>query len=132
MSKYAARHLALSLEGDEVGQITAMGEVGSSRGLIDASVYGDDWADFVTDLQEGEEVDITVAYDPVDADHIALLAAYDAGDPVDWQMDHDPADFHVEFPGLITKATRGGERGDLLVMNLTVKILSPGVSDVSS
>ena len=87
--------------------------------------------DFVTGQQDGNEVEVGLALDPADAGQDALVAAYDAGVSEDFDMVHAPSSFHVEFPALITKLERGGDRDGLLLMNVTLKILNPGVQDVS-
>lgn len=137
MTKYPARHLEL-LRGNGqtpesfavVGQVVGMGEVGSSRDAIDASVYGDDWKDWVLGQQDGDEMEVTVAYDPADTGHDGLVADYDAAVKRNFQLRHTPAGFHVQFPALILRLARGGEREGLLTMRLILKIVAPGVQDV--
>lgn len=135
MSKFPGRKLefAIGVEGTNiVAQVTALGEVGSSRGLIDGSAYGDDWMDYVTGQQDGDEVPITLAYDPADEDHMDLVEIYDGGEQETFHLIHEDAGFHVSFPALVTACSRGGARDGLLVLNATLKILNPGVEDVSS
>lgn len=138
MTKYAGRELVLRIItaatplGETVGQVTSLSNAGSSRDLIDASAYGDDWKDYVVGQQDGSEVDIELAYDPADGGHAALLTAYDAGTPEDFEMQHTSAGFHIGFTALVTTVERGAERDGLLMMAATLKILSPGVSDLTS
>lgn len=134
MSKNAGRELTLSIGATPtlVGQVTALGRPGSSRDLIDASAYGQDWKDYVVGQQDGNEVEVTVALDEADAGHTALKAAYAAGTSTDFEMEHAPAGFHVGFPALLTALSRGGDRDGLLEMNVTLKILNPGVEDITS
>mgnify|MGYP001551660581 CR=1 FL=1 len=134
MSKYAGRELVL-LIGDaaqEIGQVTSLGNAGSSRNLIDASAYGDDWMDYVVGQQDGSEVDLELAYDPTNTQHIALIDAYDGGESTHFEMKHEAAGFHIGFPALVTKCERGAERDGLLTLDATLKILSPGVEDIDS
>lgn len=130
MGKYAARGLALTAETDEIGQLTSLGEAGSSRDLIDASAYDDEWTDWVVGQQDGDEVDFEVAYDPIDTGHVAMLAIYDAGNPADFEIEHATSGFHVGFPALITACARGGPRNGLLTLKGSMKILNPGVQDI--
>lgn len=46
-------------------------------------------------------------------------------------MRHTGAGFHVQFPAVVTALARGGEREGLLHMTATLKILQPGVQDVT-
>jgi len=131
MGKFAARGLTLTLGGDLIGQITQMGEAGSSRGLIDASAYGDDWKDYVLDQQDGSEMPLVVALDPADSGHDALIQAYDHADRGFWGMQHVESGFDVEFTAIITQLTRGGDLGGLLQMSMSLKIVEPGVTDAT-
>jgi hypothetical protein len=132
MAKYASRSLVLSIGAVPaiVGQVTSLGDAGSSRDLIDASAYGDDWKDYVVGQQDGSEVEVEVAYDPAASAHTAMIAAYEAGTPTDFEMQHTAAAFHVGFSALVTALARGGERDGLLHMTATLKILNPGVEDL--
>jgi hypothetical protein len=134
MAKYAGRGLVLSIGAvpTVVGQVTALGNAGSSRDLIDASAYGDDWKDYVVGQQDGTEVTVELAYDPANTGQSALKTAYDAGTVTDFEMEHADAAFHVGFPALVTQFERGGERDGLLVGSATLKILNPGVEDITS
>lgn len=131
MGKFAARGITLTAGGNLVGQITQLGEAGSSRGLIDASAYGDDWKDYVLDQQDGSEMPLVVAYDPEDADHEFLKDEYDDAGRVFFGMQHVESGFDVEFPAIITQLTRGGALGGLLQMSMTLKIVEPGVTDAT-
>lgn len=132
MTKYAGRELVLlvgSPTAVAVGQVTSLGNAGSTRNLIDASAYGDDWTDFVVGQQDGSELDVEVAYDPADTEHIALITAYNAGTSTHFEMQHAAASFHIQFPALLTKCERGAPRDGLLTLMVTLKILNPGVTD---
>jgi hypothetical protein len=138
MAKYAGRQLELLIsQGGTpetfavVGQVTAIGMAGSSRELVDASAYGDDWKDYVVGQQDGDEVEVTVAYDPANTQHDALETTYNAGTKKNFQLRHTPAGFHVKFPALVTKLARGADRDGLLQMTATLKILAPGIQDVT-
>lgn len=135
MSKYAGRELVLligSPSAVEVGQVTAVDPAGSSRNLIDASAYGDDWMDYVVGQQDGDEMNLVIAYDPVDTEHQAVIDAYDAGTEEHFELQLAAASFHIGFPALVTKCSRGAARDGLLTLNATLKILNPGVEDVTS
>lgn len=114
---------------NNIGQVTAIGNVGSSRDLIDASAYGDAYKDYVVGQQDGAEVEVEVALDPASTAHQALKTAYDAGVATRFGLSHVAAGFDVAFPAMITEYTRGGERDGLLAASLTVKVLNPGVTD---
>jgi len=129
MTKYAGRGIEVDVDGTTVGQLTAFGEVGSNRDLIDASAYGDDWKDYVLGQQDGTEVSFTIAYDPVEAGAVALLDAYEnAPDtPVTFTLTHTEAGLSLYVTAIITQLTRGGDLGGLLQMSGTAKIVNPGV-----
>jgi hypothetical protein len=138
MTKYAGRDLELLISAGGspetfavVGQVTSLGVAGSSRGLVDASAYGDDWKDYVVGQQDGDEMEVQIAYDPANTQHDLMVSTYDAGTKKNFQLRHTPAGFHVQFPALITALARGAERDGLLQMTATLKILAPGITDVS-
>lgn len=132
MAKYAGRELVLTIGITDVtvGQVTSLGSVGSQRDLIDASAYGDDWKDYVVGQQDGNEVEIGLAYDPADSGQDAMETAYGAGTSTHFELVHTTAGFHVQFEALVTKWERGGDRDGLLTATAALKILNPGVSDV--
>lgn len=131
MSKYAARDLVLEVDNTPVGQVTAMGEAGSSRDLIDASAYGDGWKDYVLGQQDGSELALTIALDESDSGQWTLIDAYNAASQETFGMSHTDSGFDVTFPAIITGLTRGGAIDGLLQISATLKILNPGVVDVS-
>jgi len=131
MTKYAARGLTISLDGTPLGQVTSMGMAGSSRDLIDASAYGDDWKDYVLGQQDGDEVAVVLALDPTDNGHGALLTAYNTASEVVVTMAHSDSTFDIDFTAIVTALSRGGDLGGLLAMNATFKIIEPGVVEGS-
>ena len=112
-----------------VGQVVALGSAGSSRDLIDASAYGDDWKDYVVGQQDGSELDCDLAYDPLLTGHVAMSAAYIAGTAKFFSMYHQPSAFDISFPALVTKWERGADKDGLLTASASLKILNPGVTD---
>lgn len=131
MTKYAGRGIVVSLDAVPIGQLREFGEVGSSRALIEASAYGDDWADYVLGLQDGDEVNYTIAYDPVDAGHLAWIDAYNAAEEITLNVAHADSGFDVYVTCLINAMRRGGALDGLLAMSGTLKIREPGVVDAS-
>lgn len=112
-----------------VGQVTTLGNAGSSRDLIDASAYGDAWKDYVVGQQDGSEIDVEVALDPALTGQTSVRTAYDAGVPIRFGMTHVASAFDIAFPALITKWERGGERDGIMMGSGSLKVLNPGVTD---
>jgi len=132
MSKYPASDLVLSVGDEEVGQLTTFDKFGSTRALVDASCYGDPWKDYVVGQQDGIEVNCEVAFDPTDEGHLALEAAYDAGDTETFYVRHADSGLAKTFPAKMTGLNYGGPKEGLLTMGFTIKIVNPGVQDESS
>jgi len=132
-SKFAGRELVLwvGTSATPVAQVTNVDPAGSSRDLIDASAYGDDWKDYIVGQQDGDELALEVAYDPSDNEHMTLISTYEGGESEDFGLSHTASGFAVTFPAIITKLSRGASRDGLLTMTLSLKILSPGVQDES-
>jgi hypothetical protein len=117
-----------------VGQIMSLNEVGSERNLIDVSAHGDSWSDFVVGRQEGTEVELVIAFDPADAQHVALKADYDAVTPVakNYELQHPSfATRAIRFPGLPTKYAEEATDDGAYEAHVTLKIVSPGLSVVT-
>ena len=117
-----------------VAQIMSLGPVGSERNLIDVSAHGDQWADFVVGRQEGNEVELTIAYDPADAQHTAIKTDYDAVTPAtrNYQLQHSAFATHaLQFPAYVTKYEEEATDDGAYEAHVTFKIVSPGVSVVT-
>jgi hypothetical protein len=117
-----------------VGQIMSIGPVGSERALIDVSAHGDAWSDFVIGRQEGNEVELTIAFDPADAQHTAMKTDYDATTPAsrNYQLQHSAfATRALQFPALTTKYEEEATDDGAYEAHITFKIVNPGVSVVT-
>ncbi len=129
MTKRAGRGLTVEFNGSAVGQLTAFGEVGSQRALIDASAYGDDWKDYVLGQQDGVEVNLVLAYDPAETAHTAIVTDFNSNpDAVNvWTVAHADASWEDDVSARTTQITRGGALDGLFQMSVTIKIVEPGV-----
>lgn len=128
-NKYAGRSLTIDFEGTPVANIRSVSEYGSSRNLIDASVYGEDWTDSVTGLQDGTVLTIVVALDPADAGADAIEAFYnDNPDDVStWTFNHVGSGESVDVSTKLSKVARESPIDGLYAMNVEAKIVNPGV-----
>lgn len=119
-----------------VGQIMSLGPVGSERDLIDVSAHGDQWADYVVGRQDGNEVELTVAFDPADAQHVAMFTDYSAANPTarNYELQHSASGFStraLRFPALITKYEEEATDDGAYEAHITFKIVNPGMSVVT-
>jgi hypothetical protein len=117
-----------------VGQLMSLGAVGSERALIDVSAHGDQWSDFVIGRQEGNEVAVTIAFDPNDAQHVAMKTDYDASTPTakNYQLQHPAfATRALQFPAYTTKYEEEATDSGAYEAHITFKIVNPGVSVVT-
>lgn len=117
-----------------VSQIMSLGAVGSQRNLIDVSAHGDQWADYVPGRQDGNEVELVLAYDPADAQHVAIKADYDAVTPAvkNYQLQHSAYATHaLQFPAYTTKYEEEATDDGAYEAHVTFKIVSPGVTVVT-
>jgi len=127
--KYAGRTLTIDFEGTPVANIRSVSEYGSSRNLIDASVYGEVWTDTVLGLQDGTVLTIQVALDPADAGADAIESFYtdNADDVAVWTFNHVGSGETVDVSTKITKVARESPLDGLYAMNVEAKIVNPGV-----
>lgn len=134
-TKYAGRTLTVSIDGGAtvLPQLKSFGAFGSERGLIDASVYGEDWTSFVTGLQDGDAVDFTLVYDPADGDQQDLIDIYDDTDgTVTLRLEHGESNGTWDASVVITAIHRESALDGLLQVNGTAKIVNPGVVFIAS
>ena len=129
MTKYSGRTLSVEVNGSPAGQMRSFGEFGSTRALIDASVYNEDWTDFVSGLQDGSEVEAVFARDPADAGQGDVIDAYTntADTPVTITATHDGSGESFTITALITKLAYESPLDGLYMLNTTLKIVNPGV-----
>lgn len=128
MAKFAGRTLTVDFEGNPLGELREFSEFGSSRNLIDASVYGEDWTDFVTGLQDGTEV-TGMLLDPSDSGAAALIASYDAGSdtPITLTATHVGSGDSWDITAKLTRVAYDSPLDGLLTVGFTAKIVNPGV-----
>jgi hypothetical protein len=129
MTKYSGRTLSVTVNGSPAGQMRSFGAFGSTRALIDASVYNEDWTDFVSGLQDGDEVDAVFARDPADAGQGDVIDAYTnaADTPVTVVATHTGSGEGFTITCLITKLDYESPLDGLYMLNTTLKIVNPGV-----
>lgn len=129
MTKYAGRGFTVTVEGGSaLPQLREFGAFGSSRDLIDATAYGDDWNDFVTGLQDGDEVPFTIAYDPADPEHEELVDIYENTDGrFTLTVVHVASGFEAFINGILNALRRESPIDGLFALSGTIKIVNPGV-----
>lgn len=133
MTKYGARDatLARNTTGTTyvvIGQVLEIGDIGSERGLNDASAYGDDWKDYVLGQQDGSEFPIRCAYDSADAQQAALEDDYDASTPIKFHLEVPPSTDGVEFTALVTAKTYRAPLEGVYEVEFGMKIVNPGIT----
>jgi hypothetical protein len=114
----------------DVGQVLEVDKFGSTRGTIDATAYGDTWADFVLGVQEGDDVALRLAFDPANAQHTALYADYQAATPKNYQIQNTllSPSRTLTAPALVTEYHEGGAIDGVYEAEMVMKIVQPGVS----
>lgn len=129
MTKYSGRTLSVDVNGQAAGQMRSFGPFGSTRALIDASVYNEVWTSFVSGLQDGSEVDAMFARDPADAGQGDVIDAYTnaADTPVSLTCTHDGSGESFTVTCIITKLEYESPLDGLYTLNTTLKIVDPGV-----
>jgi hypothetical protein len=114
----------------QVGQVLELGDVGSTRSLIDVTAHGDEWTDNLAGIQDGAEMTVRLAFDHVDAQHTALKADYDAGTIKKFHIEHPDmtgANNGVELSAVVTSFVRRQPVDGAVEAEVTLKIVNPGV-----
>jgi hypothetical protein len=114
-----------------IANVLEIGEVGSTRALVDVTAHGDEWMDFLGARQEGTEFEIRTAYDPNDAQHTALKTDYDAGTSKKYHMIHPDitgSTAGVELTAIITGWRVNPPQDGAYTATAQLKIVNPGVA----
>lgn len=129
MTKFSGRTLSVEVNGSPAGQMRSFGAFGSTRNLVDASVYNEDWTDFVTGLQDGDEVDAVFARDPADAGQGDVIDVYtnSSDTPATITATHEGSGESFTITALVTKLSYESPLDGLYMLNTTLKIVNPGV-----
>jgi len=112
-----------------ITQVLELSPPGFSRDTIDATAYGNTWADYLAGLNDGDELTIKVAFDPADAQHIALKADVDAGLVKKFHLVNTAITptRTLEISAIPINWNEGGEKDGVYAMETTWKIVNPGV-----
>jgi len=108
-----------------VGQIMSLSEVGFEKPLIDVSAHGDTVADFLPGRAEGTEVELNIALDPADAQHVAIKADFDNTNQTarNYQLQHPNYSTRcLQFPVLVTKYAEEATDDGAYEMHVTFKV----------
>jgi hypothetical protein len=134
VAKYAAKTITFSRNTTgstyvNISQILELGPPGFSRDTIDATAYGDTWNDYLTGLNDGEEFSLKVAFDPSDAQHLALKGDVDAGLVKKFHLVNTAITptRTLEISAIPVSWNEGGEMDGVYAMETTWKIVQPGV-----
>lgn len=101
--------------------------LGGTLGLFDQSAYGDVWMDFGAAQKEGNDVTLTMQYDPANTAHTNLKTDSDAGSTMYIQAEHTPSNRKFRITGTGTGAEVNPARDGSLELLIKFKIVSPGV-----
>jgi len=115
-----------------ITQVLELGRPGFSRDSTDATAYGDAWTDYLPGLNDGDELPITVAFDPADAQHIALKADVDAGLKKKFHLVNTAITptRTLEITAIPISSNEGGDKDGVYEMQTVWKIVTPGVVSV--
>jgi hypothetical protein len=134
MAKFAGRGLVFRRNTTGTTYVTIPnvrsvdGDVGSTRDLIDASAFGDDWKDFLVGQQEGGELSFTIIFDPADTQHAALQTDYAAGARKKFKIEHVASAKQWDWEAELTSFTLTPDREDAFTATIGMKIVNPGVA----
>ena len=114
-----------------VGNILELGEVGSTRSLINVTAHGDEWADYLAGIQDGTELTVRFAYDPADAQQTAIKGDYDTGVTKKFHVENPDmtgTNAGIELEAIVTGFVYSAPIDGAMTAIATLKIVNPGVS----
>jgi hypothetical protein len=114
----------------QIGTVTA---VGSARALIDVSAHGDAWSDFLPGRQEGNEITLTVLWDPTITTHTNMKSDYDSVAVAIryYELQHPNWASAYRFPVVTSQWEIEATDDAGMESHITFKIITPGVSTVT-
>jgi hypothetical protein len=101
--------------------------LGGALAQFDQSSYGDVWMDFGAGQKEGDEVTLTLQYDPANTAHQNLKTDADAGSTMWVQAEHTPSNRKFRTTGTGLGARVVPDRTGSLLLEIRFKIVTPGV-----
>jgi hypothetical protein len=101
--------------------------LGGALATFDQSAYGDVWMDFGAGQKEGDDVTMTMQYDPANTAHQNLKTDCDAGATMWIQAEHTPSNRKFRTTATGTGARVVPDRTGSLAVEIHFKIVSPGV-----
>jgi hypothetical protein len=101
--------------------------LGGALAQFDQSSYGDVWMDFGAGQKEGDEVTLTMQYDPANTVHVNLRTDADAGSTMYVRANHVPSDFRWKITGTGLGTRIVPDRTGSLAIEIRFKIVNPGV-----
>lgn len=101
--------------------------LGGALAQFDQSAYGDTWMDFGAGQKEGNEVTMTLQYDPANTAHTNLGTDADAGSTMYIQVEHTPSNRKFRVTGTGLGKQVNPDRTGSLELLITFKIVNPGV-----
>jgi len=106
-----------------IAQVTSIGSVGSSRGLIDVTNLSSTSREYKMAIKDGQELQLEIQYDPDDTGHSGLRTDSLNAVTQDFRvtMTDSPAQT-ISFQGLVTNWTLGNITIDNVVtLSVTIK-----------
>jgi hypothetical protein len=101
--------------------------LGGSLATFDQSAYGDLWMDFGAGQKEGDDVTMTLQYDPANTAHTNLKTDSDNGATMYIQSEHTPSNRKWRTTATGTGVRIIPDRTGSLGLEVHFKIVSPGV-----
>lgn len=115
----------------QVPQVLEIGEVGSSRGQIDGTAFGDEWTYILGGIQDGSEIEIRLAFDHADTQHQAMKTDYDAGTEKKYHLEHPDmtgTNAGVEITTTPLSFRRNFAIDGTVEALITLKVVNPGMT----
>lgn len=114
-------------------QLLTVAPIGADRGEMDVSVHGDTWSDFLPGRFEGNELDLTILWDPTLTTHQNLKNDFDASTQVAryYEGQHPSWATAYRFPSIVKHWEVEFTDDAGVEAHVTLRIVSPGVSAVT-
>lgn len=106
-----------------VSQVRTLGPVGVQRGLIDVTNLSSSIREFASALQEGQEVNVEIQYDPGDAQHEGLRTDAQTANLIRaFQVEYQTSPLVTfDFNALVTNWSTNADIDNVYILSVTLK-----------
>ncbi len=109
-----------------IALVRELGEITSTRDLVDATTYEDDYRSNIAGLKDSGEFSLTLIFDQTDDAQAQFVTDFESGDLTDYEIRFPTANADIaSFSGIISNIGVAMPMEDLIVRTVAIKVEGP-------